>query len=326
MVPVKRATHLMDEDYVLGVQVDGQWRAYPTKAMAYHHVINDQVADTHGHVTPIAITYCFACNAGLSFDTGFHGRSLKFGIYGVYNGTAALYERKSGGVMLPVLGSIVTGPLSGTKLKRLPTLDTTWGMWKRLHPGTLVMSLNTPYSSKYGSAKRPFPRLVNKLPDPNIAITVKRGDRRLAPFEPVQGVTVQGLAGKLLHRAYPLRELRAEGGVVNDTLGSHELTILMDLRSGTVDAFDRKVKGRLLTFATRPSHGEGTTFIDRETGSRWNIEGKAESGPLAGTTLHRLQNHLIQWFGWSGYFPQTSIYGGSDRPMPGNPFLRARSG
>ena len=46
------ADWVADQDYVLGVAIKGVARAYPVLALAYHHVVNDVVADE-----PIVATY-----------------------------------------------------------------------------------------------------------------------------------------------------------------------------------------------------------------------------------------------------------------------------
>ena len=51
-VEAARATGVADDDLVLGVQVGEEARAYPVRAMAYHHVVNDVVAGE-----PIVATY-----------------------------------------------------------------------------------------------------------------------------------------------------------------------------------------------------------------------------------------------------------------------------
>jgi len=46
------ATDVAAEDLVLGVQIGDQAKAYPVRAMAYHHLVNDLIADE-----PIVATY-----------------------------------------------------------------------------------------------------------------------------------------------------------------------------------------------------------------------------------------------------------------------------
>jgi hypothetical protein len=43
-------------------------------------------------------------------------------------------------------------------------------------------------------------------------------------------------------------------------------------------------------------------------------------GPLAGKQLAVVENHLSQWYGWAAFFPETTIFGRTDPPQPGNPF------
>jgi Protein of unknown function (DUF3179) len=61
--------------------------------------------------------------------------------------------------------------------------------------------------------------------------------------------------------------------------------------------------GRALTF-TRA----GAQLIDAETGSRWDLLGRAVAGPLAGMQLEPVVavNHL--WFSWAAFRPETRIY------------------
>jgi hypothetical protein len=51
-VDAAEATHVSDDDLVLGVRVGDEARAYPVRALAYHHVVNDVVANE-----PIVATY-----------------------------------------------------------------------------------------------------------------------------------------------------------------------------------------------------------------------------------------------------------------------------
>jgi uncharacterized protein DUF3179 len=46
------AHEVEDDDLVLAVTVNGEARAYPVRALAYHHVVNDVVGDE-----PIVVTY-----------------------------------------------------------------------------------------------------------------------------------------------------------------------------------------------------------------------------------------------------------------------------
>jgi hypothetical protein len=51
-VDIAQAKDVADDDMVLGVQVASEAHAYPVRAMAYHHVVNDVIAGE-----PIVATY-----------------------------------------------------------------------------------------------------------------------------------------------------------------------------------------------------------------------------------------------------------------------------
>ena len=49
---------------------------------------------------------------------------------------------------------------------------------------------------------------------------------------------------------------------------------------------------------------------DRGTDSLWDLSGKAVEGPLAGTSLTYVSSFIAEWYGWSAYHPETTIYEG----------------
>ncbi len=321
MVKAPEATFLNEHEYVLGLTAGGESRAYPTRFMKFHHVVNDSIVTASGLATPIAITYCVICNAGIRYDPVINWKRLLFDFYGIYNGISTLFERQSHGVFLPAEGRIVTGPLTGTHLKTNPLLDTTWGQWKRLHPDTLVMSPNTPFKKFYGTAKDTIQRSRTDFPMDMFRSTLTRGDARLAQFDSVLAVTLptDTSAHASLHRAYPLKALQHAGGIVNDMLGGKPVGVLWDTKTQTASALSRQLGTKTLTFEAHRRAGGEIAFYDHETGTRWNLEGTGEEGPLMGSQLERLDNHLSQWYGWAASFPDTSIYGRKDPPRPTKP-------
>ena len=74
---------------------------------------------------------------------------------------------------------------------------------------------------------------------------------------------------------------------------------------GSAAIFDRRLGDQTLTFS---ANGDGT-FTDAETGSTWNILGEATDGELAGSQLEQILAFDHFWFAWSGFFPETALYG-----------------
>jgi hypothetical protein len=333
MITALEAVDLDDADYILGVTAHGESRAYPTRYIWFHHAINDRIGQEQaGGEIPIVVTYCSVCNTGICYDPTVNGKPVMLDFFGLYNGVVTLCERETQSIFLQAEGRFAAGQLVGTQLKPLPLLDTTWGEWRRLHPDTLVMSLDTPYRKFYSPKGNPEPRGYDKFPAPYFRPTVTRGDLRLPPFDKVLGVTVmepnrnrtatQGAATMhVLRRAYPLNVLEQKGGVVNDKLGKVPIVVWCNPDTRAAVAVCRTLEGRTLSFVAEKQADGKLAYYDRQTHTRWSLEGKAEEGALVGKALMPVENHLSQWYGWAAYFPDTGIYGSRGRAQPGDPFV-----
>ena len=80
------------------------------------------------------------------------------------------------------------------------------------------------------------------------------------------------------------------------------VTVGGDADSGTVGVFEPTVDGRRLHFER-----VGGLVRDKETGSRWNILGRATSGPLEGTQLEPYRHLDTFWFAWVTFHPDTAL-------------------
>lgn len=311
MVHVERAAFLSDDEYVLGVTENGESRAYPTRFLAWHHIVNDRIGAPGARV-PVTLTYCVVCNTGMRFDPVVNGRPLHFDFYGLYNGVMTMYDRETKSVWLQVGGRAVKGTMTGSELHAAPSINTTWGRWKELHPETLVMAPVPQYARDYAPNGMVIDRGVISFPAPCFRHTLHEIDSRLPAFEMVLAVAVRPAAGgEPLTRAYTMRCLQSGSGIVRDRIGATPVAALYDRRGQAAAALSPVLAGRELTLVAHTSVRGDRTFYDRETGSRWTVEGRAVAGPLAGRTLRRLDCTMSEWYGWSAYYPQTTIYSAS---------------
>ena len=112
------ADFLTDDDYVLGITLNGESRAYPTRFVWFHHFINDHVGKAR---TPVLVSYCSVCNTGIRYDPTIQGKTFTFDFYGLYNGIVTMYDRDTETVWLQAEGRAVKGPLIGMRLKPAPS-------------------------------------------------------------------------------------------------------------------------------------------------------------------------------------------------------------
>ena len=222
---------------------------------------------------------------------------LSFGVSGMlFRNGLVMYDAETVSLWSQVLGKAIGGPLKGTKLTMLPSLHTSWGVWRREHPDGMLLKKEAPSEARYAAYWR-MPLMAGELGE---TIT----DRRLPIKEFVLGVRVAGKP-----KAYPASRL-SQQPVVNDTLGGTPLLVVFDVRSATSSAFSRQVQGQTLTF--EPSSKAETSLVlkDQETGSIWHgLTGMATEGPLAGQRLTQVPATDAFWFGWKDHFPNTAVWG-----------------
>ena len=204
-------------------------------------------------------------------------------------------DRETGTIWAHLDGTASQGPLEGERLRWVPMPQMTWGQWKADHPETLVLDPDTPFAQRYG------PVQIGTVGRDETSF----GDDRMPSNALVVGVEANGeFVG------FPLDLLDMEDGVVNAEVGGQPVVVLYDPGSLTGIAYSRALNGRTLVFeAAGPKDGP-VRMTDRETGTLWNIHGKAISGPLSGAAVTFVPSLISEWYGWSGYHPDTGLYDG----------------
>jgi hypothetical protein len=219
------------------------------------------------------------------------GRRLTFGAVGAENGVLVLYDGPTHSRWSQVSGRAVAGPLVGTRLRKLPSLVTTWGRWKVLHPDTTV------YVDTEPAARRP------RFNEESVSRVVMSGDG------PVQNEDwVIGIEGTASTAAFLLRRL-VPARAANEVLDGRSIVVFLTEDLTTSAVWDRSLDGRALQFSA-----ERDQLRDSETGSVWDpMTGKAVGGPLAGRTLARVASNRALWYAWKAQYPDTKVYGEPSR-------------
>ncbi len=284
---------LAPDDLVIGVEVNGEARAYPLRILNVHEIVNDEVGGR-----PIAVTYCPLCRSGLVFDRRVGGSTLTFGVSGkLLNANLVMYDRETDTYWSQLNGSAIVGPQVPRTLTQVPSTITTWEEWRSGHPDSVVLSRDTGVypTSVYGSSA-----YDDYEQRDDVGFDVENVDGRLHSKAIVYGIAVGDGA-----RAYP-RERVTERGVVNDEVGGLPVVLVQDHRDCGVAAFVRRIDNQTLTFELRNG-----TLVDGD-GRRWSFDGEALAGPHEGERLDRLNSNGVYWFAWSEFHPETDVYGSEE--------------
>lgn len=279
---------MSDSDIVIGLEVNGEAKAYPLFILVWHEIVNDKVGGI-----PVSVTYCPLCYTSQVFERVINGQEIEFGTSGkLYNSNLLMYDRFTESYWSQSLGMAVTGPLSGYNLKTIPFDLITWGDWKKLHSDTLVLTTDTGHIRSY--ATDPY---GNYYTEPRIMFPVENSDDRMHPKEIIIGFNQDGI-----YKAYKQEDIESNK-VINDFVGLTPI-MLISVHDQNSRIFQRTVDDQLLEFVY-----DNGMLIDSQTESMWTYNGMAISGPMAGTVLQRMPIHPGFWFEWVAFHPDTIVYG-----------------
>ena len=290
-VPAADATWLRDGHIVFGITINGQARAYPKRILAWHEMALDRVGGID-----LTIVYCTLCGTVIPYESVVGSRRFTFGTSGLlYRSNKLMFDEESHSLWSSLEGVPVVGPLvdRGLRLPFRSVVTTTWGEWKRDHPATTVLSLETGFERNYGEgvAYRDYfstDRLMFEVPSI---------DARLKNKAEVLVLRPELIGSDARPVAISVERLRREPVFSFEAAGRSFVVITS--RGGSNMLFER---GRH-TFRARAPDGS----LRDTAGGRWSV---TADGLLSetGERLARIPAHRAFWFGWVAQYPQTELH------------------
>jgi hypothetical protein len=262
---------------VVGIEIEGDARAYPVQFIGYHH----QVRDTAGG-RPVLVSYCTVCRTGRVFDPTVGGRVETFRLVGMDHWNAMFEDRSTGSWWRQANGEAVAGARTGEVLAEIPSRQTTLATWLALHPRSLVMQPDPALRERYTKSfdfESGASRSALTGTD-----TVSWSDKAW-----VVGLTLNGAS-----RAYDWNRLRRER-VINDAVGGTPVVLVLARDSASFFAYARP------DAATRFSL-RGDSLV-APGGGAYGLSGRGAMGALA--PLIASQEF---WHSWRTFHPGTTRY------------------
>jgi Protein of unknown function (DUF3179) len=286
------ADYLAADNVVFGVFVDGEARAYPQRILAWHELALDRVGQHE-----LTIVYCTLCGTVIPYDSSVGGKLRKFGTSGLlYQSNKLMFDHETKSLWSSISGMPVVGPLvgSGLVLTALPVVTTTWAEWRRRHPDTSVLSLDTGFSRDYseGAAYRQY------FATDNLMFDVSRHDRTLPNKAEVlvlrlanPGRTPKPVAisAEFLreHRSYLVDVAKPPLVVITSAAGANRVYETGGHRFAEPD--------------------EDSRVLD-ENGRAWIVDEDALIATFdPSQRLKRVPAHRAFWFGWYAQAPDTLL-------------------
>jgi hypothetical protein len=261
---------------VVGVEMNGEARAYPVQFIGYHHQVSDSIAGQ-----PILVSFCTVCRTGRVFSPIIDGKRETFRLVGMDHFNAMFEDASTKSWWRQATGEAVVGSRKGTTLKEIPSRQTTPSEWLALHPTTLIMQADSSLRSKY-SASFNYETGTSRS-----ALT---GTDTASWHEKswVVGITINGAS-----KAYDWNQLRRHR-VINDSVGGTPVVLALASDSMSFFAFERPDASIQFTLAA-------DSLIAGD--QRFAFSGQGTRGHL--TPVYASQEF---WHSWRTFHPATTRY------------------
>jgi hypothetical protein len=278
LVMAPMATNTVAQDrLVVGVEIQGEARAYPLQFIGYHHQVRDTIAGM-----PVLVSYCTVCRTGRVFRPVVEGQPESFRLVGMDHFNAMFEDATTRSWWRQANGQAIIGPRKGVAMPELPSVQVTLQQWQRLHPNTLVMQGDPRFTDEYAK-------------DYAYEKGTKRGGLTGTDTIPwsekawVVGVDLNGQA-----KAYDWRQLRRDR-VINDVVGGVPIVLVIGPDSASFFAFRRTNSQVTMTL-------EHDSLVS-PTG-RFGFTGRGSGGTLQPVTASQ-----EFWHSWRTFKPGTTRYG-----------------
>ena len=271
------------------------------------------ISDTYG---------VFVYDPDAGYARGFKA-SVDFRFHGWRNGVMVM-RHKDGTLYSCLTGVAFDGPRKGERLESWPTIVSNWGWVMKHYPGGVAYHM----FEKYKPTELPtteHPGSVKSRGEP---------DKRLDPNTPVLGVYVPGKPPAA--QAFPLHHL-AKGRTSHVVRGQlppgPDIVILFDAEIPAWAAYlpvaekreptdQLSTEGKLLEqrsgieLAADQTPGKTGQFLDRKTGTRFDMTGRGIEGELKGWTLKAVDAVVVKWFAWAAEVPETTVWSPPKEDVP----------
>jgi hypothetical protein len=275
MVPANR-NKVDTARLVVGIDVDGQARAFPIQFIGYHHQVRDTVAGK-----PVMVSYCTVCRTGRVFSPVVDGHSETFRLVGMDHFNAMFEDASTHSWWRQANGEAIAGPSKGKALIEIPSRQVTLAEWLREHPTSLIMQADAGLKDNYS---KDFDYETGKSRKSLTGTdTVSWHDKAW-----VVGITVNGQS-----KAYDWNRLRRER-VINDVVGGQPIVLALASDTTSFAAF------------VRPN--PGAKFIVRNDSLVTGVASYAFNGTGANGALEPVKASQEFWHSWRTFQPATARY------------------
>ena len=272
---------------VIGIEINGESRAYPIQLIGYHHQVRDTVGST-----PVMVTYCTVCRTGRVYSPFVNGKLETFRLVGMDHFNAMFEDQTTKSWWQQATGLAIAGPLKGQHLMEIPSHQASLASWLHDHPRSTIMQPDTLFTKDY-----------DDLADYDKGTVKSHLERRDSASWKMKSWVV-GIKTHGREKAYDWNDLLT-AFYIQDTIGRHPILLLLEKDTLSFHAYSRSFRNQTLYFIR---DNVADLLTDSNTHSIWNGNGRCVSGSLKDVQLDTLSAYQEFWHSWKQFHPNTTQY------------------
>jgi hypothetical protein len=261
---------------VVGVEINGDARAYPLQFIGYHHQVRDSAGGE-----PILVTYCTVCRTGRVFKPVIDGKVEMFRLVGMDHYNAMLEDHTTGTWWRQANGEAVVGERVGDMLEEVPSVQVTLERWLAMYPQSLIMQGDPAFSDSYAK---------------DYAYERGTSRKKLTGTDTVSWNDKSWVVGLTLNehsKAYDWNKLKHER-MIHDEVGGVPILLVLGTDGTSFFAFQRPNANARFTMRNDSLVSDGTAY---------SLTGRGATGELK--PLRASQEF---WHSWRTFQPGTTRY------------------
>ena len=274
-----KANVIGDDRLIIGIENNGEARAYPIQFLGYHH----KVFDTIGGV-PIMVTYCTVCRSGRVYQPLVNGKQETFRLVGMDHFNAMFEDKTTKSWWRQENGEAVAGKLKGAMLPEWPSVQTSLRSWLQSHPQSLIMQPDSTFKEDY---------------DDESDFEAGRLKGKLTVYDTASWHDKSWIAGVIIgedSKAYDWNELKRKK-LIQDVIHHQPIIILVSDHDRNLAGFKRISNDQVFEM-------KGDTLTDGLI--KYDLNGK--SLQPGGQDLTRIAVYQEYWHSWRTFHPNTGRY------------------
>ena len=217
--PAAFSAYLDQHRRVIGININGDLRAYPHQILDWHEVVNDEVGGR-----PVAITLSPHSGSSIAWDRSNSGFATEFGVAGLmFRNNVILYDRQTESYWPQMRMGAVTGSRINQPAETYMVVETSLENWRNMYPNSQILNTSTGYARSYEGYAYGYNYDTDDL---QVIYPITHIDNRLPRKTRLHGILKQQPAlDDVSARLYKIEDFGEGISLITDRIGTKEFIL-----------------------------------------------------------------------------------------------------